>query len=835
MKQRFYVLCFLISGFFLIRPAESAVTVSLPTISATKGDTIEVVLSVSDLSGQNVFDFNGVVSFREDVIDFLGASSSSCITTLAGWGPPTVNTTEDGQALFANFGANALSGAGDLLKMQFHIHGDYGDSTALEFAAFEFTRTSQITPVFENGKIRINLKPIRVVVTTNKGGQLEVIVDGQRQTVPFSTTWYPGTVHAISIDEMQNGSPGTRFYFESWSDGGSRSHNVAPTTDVTFMANLQAEYYLDIQSEYGTPEGAGWYPENTPVEIKVDSVYLFSTTKRARFNTWNGSGTASYSGNENPTIITLSGPTTQTAVWNLQYWLAVKTLPENVTTISGTGWYNENESVTTGQAQAMVGNRTFKGWRVDGNLVTGNPVSVVMNQAHEAVADYSFDITVTVTTSTGQGVVIIDGQIVAAPVQRVWSAGSQHSIGVPETQAEDNGIRSRFMAWSDGGEITHTVAPQTNTTYTALLTDEYYLDIQVQPNNLGQISGSGWYEPNSMVTVGPAPETFSQSGSIYSFYAWRQNAAFNDNYTFNLILDQPKTATAIYYKNYYIAGEIKCGTIPAANVKVRLTGGKQDSVFTNESGSYVFEGVLPEKYAVTPISDEFRFEPEAWNYSLLFSNKKMQNFNAIDVGAPTVTVLQPNGGERYAASATDSIKWTATDNVGIDSIRCYYSRDEGQTWTFLIQLGAQFRTCPWFMPEKNGTRYRVKVEAIDKAGNSAADVSDANFEIYGGVRVVEKAESPLVNFELKQNFPNPFNPVTDITYHLPRAAVVQLKIYNVNGQLIQQLLAGKQPAGAQVVRWNGQNDQGQPMPSGIYYYQLQAGGYVATRKMLLMR
>ena len=651
MKRNLRILFFLAAICFLPHTVTAAVTVTLPTVSATKGDTIEVPISVTNLSGQNIFDFNGIVTFRDDVVDFLGASASGCLTTLAGWSQPTINTTESGQAIFAGFGANALTGAGDLIRLKFHLRGDYGDSTTLEFAAFEFTKISNVTPSLVNGKIRINLKPIRVVVTTNKGGQLQVLVDGQRQAVPYSATWYPGTVHSISVDEMQSGSEGSRFYFENWSDGGNRTHTVSPSADLTYMANLRAEYYLKVQSDYETPQGEGWYPENSVVEVKVDSIHQFFATNRARFRAWVGSGASGYSGSANPATITLAGPTTQTAVWDVQYLFSVKTLPENVTTISGSGWYNENTNATTGLAESAIGSRTFKGWQVDRILVGGNPVTVSMNRAHEALADYSFDITVTVTTSSGQGIVLIDGQTANAPVQKVWSSGSRHSIGVPETQGEANGTRFKFMAWSDGGDLTHSVAPQTNTTYTALLTNEYYLDIQVLPANLGQLSGSGWYAPNSLVTIGPAQETVNQNGTIYSFYAWLLDEIMNENSVFNIVLDRPKSVTARYYKNYYIAGQIKSGTLPASRVKLRLTGNQNDSVFTDINGNYVFEGVLPGKYTVTPVSEEFRFEPEAWNYSLLFMNKKMQNFNAIDIGAPSVRLILPNGGSGFWPAA----------------------------------------------------------------------------------------------------------------------------------------------------------------------------------------
>jgi photosystem II stability/assembly factor-like uncharacterized protein len=87
------------------------------------------------------------------------------------------------------------------------------------------------------------------------------------------------------------------------------------------------------------------------------------------------------------------------------------------------------------------------------------------------------------------------------------------------------------------------------------------------------------------------------------------------------------------------------------------------------------------------------------------------------------------------------------------------------------------------------------------------------------------------NFNLYQNFPNPFNPVTKISYSLPQSGLVRLKIYNVLGQEIQTLVNKFQKAGEYNVDFEAKN-----LSSGIYFYKLQVGSdYVQTKKMILMR
>jgi len=90
-------------------------------------------------------------------------------------------------------------------------------------------------------------------------------------------------------------------------------------------------------------------------------------------------------------------------------------------------------------------------------------------------------------------------------------------------------------------------------------------------------------------------------------------------------------------------------------------------------------------------------------------------------------------------------------------------------------------------------------------------------------------------FQLEQNFPNPFNPVTDISFYLPQKALAKLMIYNLKGEQVHELVHAALAAGWHRLSWNGRNQFDQPVASGIYFYQLIANGNTLTRQMLLMR
>ncbi|MFQ5636743.1 MAG: S8 family serine peptidase [bacterium] len=90
-------------------------------------------------------------------------------------------------------------------------------------------------------------------------------------------------------------------------------------------------------------------------------------------------------------------------------------------------------------------------------------------------------------------------------------------------------------------------------------------------------------------------------------------------------------------------------------------------------------------------------------------------------------------------------------------------------------------------------------------------------------------------YALSQNYPNPFNPETVIEYHLPEAGSVSLKIYTILGQEVRTVVDEVKQPGIHRARWDGNNDAGKRLASGVYIYRIQAGDFVQTRKLLLLK
>lgn len=143
--------------------------------------------------------------------------------------------------------------------------------------------------------------------------------------------------------------------------------------------------------------------------------------------------------------------------------------------------------------------------------------------------------------------------------------------------------------------------------------------------------------------------------------------------------------------------------------------------------------------------------------------------------------------------------------------------------------------------DQNAKKY-FENYALSYPNDPMASTAQMMLEIMGSRSLPKKqlTETVSVNnlptdFVLSQNYPNPCNPETEIKYQLPEATTVTLKIYNLMGQEVRTLLNKEEVAGYHVVRWNGKDEQGLVLASGIYIYRIEAGSFAVSKKLALIR
>jgi hypothetical protein len=120
------------------------------------------------------------------------------------------------------------------------------------------------------------------------------------------------------------------------------------------------------------------------------------------------------------------------------------------------------------------------------------------------------------------------------------------------------------------------------------------------------------------------------------------------------------------------------------------------------------------------------------------------------------------------------------------------------------------------------------------SNDPASSILNFPLELYveDATSVEDGDESIPVDFALDQNYPNPFNPSTRIQFDLPRESHVTIALYNILGQNVATLVDSRLPAGSHELDLNASALR---LPSGVYLYRMDAGGYTRTRKMVLMK
>jgi hypothetical protein len=212
----------------------------------------------------------------------------------------------------------------------------------------------------------------------------------------------------------------------------------------------------------------------------------------------------------------------------------------------------------------------------------------------------------------------------------------------------------------------------------------------------------------------------------------------------------------------------------------------------------------------------------------------------IDLLPPEVAVLFPNGGELLETGDTVAVNWNATDNRWVDSVSIYYSEDAGLTYELIAHGFPADSFYAWIVPSSLSDSCLMRIVAYDPGALSAADVSDSLFKIRDYTDVHDKGDggggsTPRYVTMLEQNYPNPFNGTTTVSYSVAAACRVELSIYDPAGRAVRTLERKDRVPGRYTALWDGADDAGRDVASGVYFCRLKAGKLSQTMKIVYLR
>ena len=179
------------------------------------------------------------------------------------------------------------------------------------------------------------------------------------------------------------------------------------------------------------------------------------------------------------------------------------------------------------------------------------------------------------------------------------------------------------------------------------------------------------------------------------------------------------------------------------------------------------------------------------------------------------------------------------DTTDLEQVNYVASIDGGATWTDQVRLSREGYDAGYVTLAPN-----VRASGVDVLWREGhfpmVEDPDSLSLVYGHIELLGTAidEMPPVtanSFRLEQNFPNPFNPETEIRYEIASPGYYEITIFDLLGQKVKTLFSGNRNAGIHRVTWNGTNQTGSAVGTGIYFYQLTGADIDLTRKMVLLR
>ena len=385
----------------------------------------------------------------------------------------------------------------------------------------------------------------QVTITTNPGG-LDVIADLVTYTAPQALWWDNGSSHTIDVVSPQPLGIDERAVFASWSDGGAKSHQITVDTVETITAEFDMEYYLTVQSAFGSTSGEGWYLEGTYAVAGLDSGTVVVGDSRYVFSSWSGDASGTDYAASDP--ILMDGPKVASTLWTAQHYLTVNSVYGDP---QGEGWYDEGVtapfSVTTPFYEVGVtdSRHVFQTWAGD-STSTSPSAAVLMNSPKTVEAMWVTQHYLTVTSDYG------------TPQGEGWYNEGSNAYAVLGSDLHVISADERFVFVSWGGDASGTdytssspIVMDQPKIASASWQRQFRLTVE---SDFGTASGGGWYDEGQSAFAGldSGLEQIAE-GSRAVFDSWGLDASGTDfSQSGPIVMSGPRTARAVWVTQHYL-------------------------------------------------------------------------------------------------------------------------------------------------------------------------------------------------------------------------------------------------------------------------------------------
>jgi hypothetical protein len=804
----------LLIAVMLASMANAQVQVTLPDTTANWNSQILIPVRVTDVSAYEIYSYQFELSFDSLILKPVDVSYQNTLT--ANWPAPWINIKNGGTVIIGGYGANKLVGKGTLVNIRFDVTGNPDQVSNLNFSSFFFNSGNPAAATL-NGRVKIITNLISVTITTNVLDGTNIVVDGTSYPAPYTTYWEKGSSHEISAPSPQNSGGSKRYAFQSWSDQGSQTHTVSVTSPRTFTATYNSQFYLNVQSSHGSPNGSGWYNAGAVAQFSVESPVIEGGNFQYTFTSWTGSGTGSYSGALRESSVVMNNPITQTASWSVQYKLEIN---------------------------SQYGNPFGQGWYAPGTIVNFGIDSTTIDRRD---GHYRF------LSWTGTG------------------TGSYSGINSRATVTVSNPIKEQAN-WDA----------------------EFLVETGSEPAGILSVPGAGWYNQGAQFTTIKAPDDLVVNQVSYKFKGWKINNQVIAGNPLTLAIDEPKKVIADYSSDISVVVTTSVGV----GTKVIVDGEEKPAPYTAQwtAGSKHSIGVVSLQNGTSGTRHIYQRWNIGGNQTQDITPMTNTNYIAdlktecyLEVKDEPAGLVNPGGSNWYTAlqivkldsipqgKLTNStsyrfIKWKVD---GADSTNRSISilMDKPHSAVSMYQAGFYISGTITFV---GAATVPVTIEVSGKESFSLASNADGSYLVPGlltgsyqvslshpdfrfepSIRTYAISNNELYqyfvafsnpntvvpgdnmelipkDYELLQNYPNPFSDLTVIEYHVKQDEMISVTVYNVLGQIIKQLVAMNQAAGRYRVAWDRSNLQGIKVPPGVYFCQVETRNFRQIKKMIVL-